>query len=100
MEVTFGDPKLDELEVNEQCKSRYGQTVVRAYRKLLRFIRDAGDERDLRAWPGKHFEKLLGDRSHQYAMKIDGQFRLVFEITPHCPKNIIHVVEIVDYHKG
>lgn len=100
MEVTFADATLDELEVNENCKSRFDKQLLRAYRKLMRFIRDATDERDLRAWPGKHFEKLQGDRSHQYSMRIDSQWRLVFEITPRSPKNIIHVVSIEDYHKG
>lgn len=98
MEVTFGDDSLDELENDDHCKSRFDQSVVRAYRKLMRYIRDAIDERDLRAWVGKHFEKLQGDRSHQHSMKIDSQWRLVFEIQPGKPKNVIHVVEITDYH--
>ena len=98
MEVTFGDDSLDELENDDRCKSRFDQSVVRAYRKLMRYIRDATDERDLRAWRGKHFEKLKGDRSHQHSMRIDSQWRLVFEIQPGNPKNVIHVVEITDYH--
>ena len=100
MEVTFGDPNLAELESSDRCKSRFSPQVVRAYRRLLRFIRDGLDERDLRAYPGKHFEKLEGNRSHQHSMKIDSQWRLVFEIKKDNPKNTIHIVEIVDYHKG
>ena len=98
MEVTFDDDSLDELENNERCKSRFHKSVVRAYRKLLRFIRDARDERDLRAWREKRFELLTGNRSNQYSMRIDGQWRLVFEIQEGNPGNVIHVIEIVDYH--
>lgn len=100
MEVTFADKTLDDLETNLHCKSRFDKSVVRAYRKLLQYVRDASDERDLRAWPGKHFEKLLGNRAHQHSMKIDYQWRLVFEIEPSSPKNIIRVLSIENYHKG
>lgn len=99
VEVTFADPYWDELETNENCKSRLDKRVVRGYRRLLRFIRDSTDERDLRASP-KHFEKLKGDRSHQYSMQIDEKWRLVFEIMPSRPKNTIHVIAVEDYHKG
>jgi proteic killer suppression protein len=98
LEVIFADDGLHELENNERCRSRFSSDIVRAYRRLLRFIRDARDERDLRAWPGKHFEKLKGDRSHQYSMKIDSQWRLIFEIEGASPKNVIHIIEIADYH--
>ena len=100
MEVTFGDPDLDQLETDERCKSRFDKAVIRAYRRTMRFIRDAADERDLRSWPGKHFEKLKGDRSHQHSMKLNDQWRLVFEIRAGSPKNVIHIVAIEDYHKG
>jgi proteic killer suppression protein len=100
VEVTFNDPGLDDLEANEQCKSKFDKAVVRAFRRLMRFIRDSMDERDLQAWPGKNFEKLKGNRSHQHAMRINDQWRLVFEIKKGNPKNTIHVIEIVNDHKG
>ena len=66
----------------------------------MRFIRDAVDERDLRAWPGKRFKKLKDDRAGQYSMRINDQWRLAFEIRKGDPKNTIYVIEITDYHKG
>jgi len=98
VEVTFGDSKLDALESDPNCRSNYDKAILRAYRRLLRFVRDAEDERDLRAYSGRHFEKLKGDRSHQYSMKINDQWRLVFEIKAGNPKNVIHVMTIEDYH--
>ena len=100
VEVTFGDSDLGDLESNPDFRSTFSPQVVRAYRRLIRYIRDATDERDLRAYSGKHFEKLKGDRGHQCSMQINDKLRLVFEISKGNPKNIIHVVEIVDYHKG
>lgn len=98
MEVTFGDPKLDDLETDEHCKSRFDKSIVRAYRRLMRFIRDSADERDLRAYPGRNFERLKGNRSHQHSMRINDQWRLIFEVKKGIPKNTIHVVAIEDYH--
>jgi len=100
VEVTFADPSLDDLEADEHCNCGFDGGVVRAYRRLMRFIRDALDERDLRAWPGKHFEKLKGNRSHQYSMRINSQWRLIFEIHKGQPKNTVHVIAIEDYHRG
>jgi proteic killer suppression protein len=100
VEVTYADPRLDALEQGEQGKCKLDKSVVRAFRKLMRYIYDAVDERDLYAYPGKHCEKLKGDRSHQYSMRIDSQWRLVFEIRKGNPKNTIHVIAIEDYHRG
>lgn len=98
MEVTFGDAGLDALESDPAHKCKWDTSLVRAYRRLMRFIRAAVDERDLRAYPGRNFEKLKGNRSHQYSMRLNDQWRLVFEIVRSEPKNVIHVLAIEDYH--
>lgn len=100
MEVTFADSSLDDLESDETCNGGFSPGIVRSYRKLMRYIRDSTDERDLRAWPGKRFEKLDRDRQGQHSMRINKQWRLVFKIIKGNPKNIIHIIEITDYHKG
>lgn len=99
MEVTFEDQSLDDLEVNPDARSKHCKAIVRAYRKTMRFIRDATDERDLYSWPGGRFERKQGDRSHQHAFWLNDQWRLIVEIRKGTPKNTIHVVEIIDYHK-
>jgi toxin HigB-1 len=48
----------------------------------------------LRAPPGNQLEALKGDRSGQYSIRINGQWRLCFKWTAQGPKD----VEIVDYH--
>jgi proteic killer suppression protein len=67
---------------------------------LLRIqaIRAALDERDLFAVRGNNFEKLKGERAHQYAMRLNDQWRLILEIRKATPKNIIVVIDIEDYH--
>ena len=67
MDVRFGDGSLARLEADARYTARRSQAVVRAYRKVIAYIRAAGDERDFRAWPSLHFEKLEGDREGKHS---------------------------------
>jgi proteic killer suppression protein len=49
---------------------------------------------DLVASPGNGFEKLSGDRSGHYSIRINDQWRICFMWKNDGP----HDVEIVDYH--
>lgn len=66
-----------------------------AYRKLL--IIDGADKLDdLNIPPGNKLEKLLGDLTGKYSIRINDQWRIIF-----CWKeNNAYDVEIIDYHKG
>lgn len=98
MEIEFGDGDLEKLESDPAFTSRWGEAIVRAFRKRMQFIRAAVDERAFYAMRSLRFEKLKGNRSQQYSMRLNDQWRLVLEIRPANPKNIIVVVGIEDYH--
>ena len=49
---------------------------------------------DLRFPPGNHLEALKGNRTGQYSVLINGQWRICFKWTEYGPAD----VEIVDYH--
>src|SRR5947209_6583731 len=98
MEVEFSDESLLRLELSDDDAGRWSQEIVNGFRKVLRFVRAALDERDFRAMRSLNFEKLDGDRSGQYSLRINRQWRLIIEIREGDPKNTIIVKEIVDYH--
>ena len=98
MDVTFADDDLARVERGEAVRCRLDQCVVAAFQKVMTFVRDAADERDIRAWKSLRFEKLKGKRSHQNSLRLNDQFRLVIEIEKGNPKNTIRVVAIEDYH--
>jgi len=50
--------------------------------------------RDLRSPPGNRLEPMVGDRSGQYSIRINDQWRVCFIWTTDGPED----VEIVDYH--
>ena len=62
--------------------------------KKLRILHRATQLTDLKAPPGSRLESLSGDRSGQYSIRINDQFRLCFLWSDgHAYK-----VEVVDYH--
>ena len=72
---------------------RFGTIADVAMRKLAQL--DAAETLEfLRAPPGNRLEALKGNRSGQYSIRINDQFRVCFLWTPQGPEQ----AEIVDYH--
>ncbi len=98
MEVEFANPELEAME-EDGVDCNFDNAIGKGYRKVLNFVRGAVDERDFRTMRSLNFEKLQGDRSHQYSLRITKQWRLIIEIKKSTPKNIIVLIGIEDYHK-
>lgn len=98
MEIEFFNDALDRLEIEAGFTGGYPREIVRAYRKKLQAIRAAEDERDLYTFASWRFKKLRGERSHQRSIRLNDQWRLVVELKPANPKNILVIVSIEDYH--
>ncbi len=64
-----------------------------ALRKLL-LIEGADRLDDLKVPPGNRLEKLVGNRSGQHSIRINGQWRICFRWESGAASD----VEIVDYH--
>lgn len=98
MEVEFRDKNCDRLETDPSFNAGRSRAVVKAYRKRLQTIRAATDERTFYAMKSFHFEKLSGDRSHQYSMRLNRQWRLIVELNKRDDKSVVVIVGIEDYH--
>lgn len=68
--------------------------IARVARRKLRQLEIAGRLEDLKVPPGNRLEALTGDRSGQYSIRINDQWRVCFRWTDAGAEN----VEIVDYH--
>jgi proteic killer suppression protein len=79
MEFDFADSDLAEVYYNPTASLGHGPAVDKGFRKLIGKIKAAIDELDLRALKGLHYHKLDGGRSHQHALNITNQWRLVVE---------------------
>ena len=68
--------------------------IERAAQRKLAMLAAAAEVNDLRVPPSNHLEKLHGDRTGQYSIRINDQWRLCFEWKNGHAQN----VEIVDYN--
>ncbi len=68
--------------------------IARVARRKLRQLEIAGRLEDLKVPPGNRLEALTGDRSGQYSIRINDQWRVCFRWTDAGAEN----VEIVNYH--
>lgn len=84
----------DTQALYERHRSRRFAGIEAVARRKLEQLNMAGCLDDLRIPPGNRLEALRGDRSGQYSIRINGQFRVCFVW-----KGTDAVdVEIVDYH--
>lgn len=98
MEVEFRDANLDSLETDSSFTAGYSPALVSAFRRRMQQIRAAMDERDFYALRSLHFEKLRGNRSHQYSMRLNIQWRLILEFDDSTSPKTVIVIGIEDYH--
>lgn len=64
-------------------------------RRKLDQLNRVRDLQDLAVPPGNHLERLRGDRSGQYAIRINDQYRICFS----WENGYADDVEITDYHQ-
>ncbi len=65
-----------------------------ALRRKLATVAAASGLNDLRVPPANHLEALRGDRKGQHSIRVNSQWRLVFQWRDGAAYNI----ELVDYH--
>ncbi len=70
------------------------KAIERVARRKLLMLHRSKELNDLRSPPGNRLEALKGNRSGQYSIRINGQWRICF----HWKNGDVTDVEIVDYH--
>jgi len=98
MNFRFQDEDLEQLAFCSDVTGGFPAAVVRAFRKRIQMIRDAPNERDLYAFQSWRFKKLKGARAHQRSIRLNDRWRLIVEIEPSRPSNVLVIVAIEDYH--
>ncbi|MFT3861956.1 type II toxin-antitoxin system RelE/ParE family toxin [Micropruina sp.] len=90
---SFGNKDTERIW-HEQYVKRVDRTLQRATLRKLELIHAAQDVEDLRIPPGNRLERLAGDRSGQYSIRVNAQWRICFVWTDGGAED----VELVDYH--
>jgi len=92
---TFADKASKELFEGARCHRKFRAVQSAAERKLA-ILDTATSIRDLESPPGNRLEKLKGERDGQWSIRINDQWRLVFDWDEAGEE--AHNVEIIDYH--
>ena len=98
MEVRHDDPELEQLETNPDYRCSLARALRRSFVKKMILVREVPHEAELNRYASLHCEKLQGDRSHQRSLRLNDQWRLIFEIEQKDGGNVFVVKAIEDYH--
>jgi toxin HigB-1 len=92
MIVSFKTKETEALAKGQRVREYI--SIESVARRKLRQLEIAATLGDLRVPPGNRLERLSGDRTGQYSIRINEQYRVCFRWT----KAGAEEVEIVDYH--
>lgn len=90
---SFKDAETEKV-FRRQVSLRLPVDIQQTALRKLRMLNNAVSLNDLRVPPANRLEKLGGNRSGQYSIRINDQWRLCFEWRD----GAAYGVEIVDYH--
>lgn len=90
---SFGDKETEKIWNGIQSK-KLPADIQNVARRKLRMINNAQNINDLRIPPANHLEKLSGNLSGLYSIRINKQWRIIFN----WDNDNAFEVQIVDYH--
>jgi proteic killer suppression protein len=93
MIITFGSKKTEKIWNGERIK-RIPLEIQQIGRRKLRMLANSQNIQDLLVPPSNRLEKLSGKAKDFYSIRINDQWRIVFQWI----NNHAYEVEIVDYH--
>ena len=79
MDIVFADGSLALLETEDAGQTKLPVPVIKSARRKLTVLRAATDDRSLRNWKSLHYEKLKGDRDGLRSIRVNDQWRLIFQ---------------------
>lgn len=93
MIVSFGSKDTEKIWKGEGIK-RLPVEIQQISRRKLRMLHNSQSILDLRIPPSNRLEKLSGNLSEFYSIRINDQWRIIFI----WENNQAYQVEIIDYH--
>ena len=81
MKVRFGTNKLRQLYELDKLggKQKYPSEIISQYRKKVDILISIENISELRNFASLNFESLKGDRKGQFSIRLNRQYRLLFE---------------------
>ena len=89
---SFNDKETE--NIFNGLNSKKFNSIQNTAKRKLDMLHFAQAEKDLTAPPANRFERLKGDLKGYCSIRINAQFRIIFQFESGCAYN----VQIVDYH--
>jgi len=93
MIINFGDKETKKIWDGERS-NKLPNEIQDISRRKLRMLNSSQDLNDLLIPPSNKLEKLKGNKSNKYSIRINRQWRIQFQWN----NNNAEQVEIIDYH--
>lgn len=90
---SFSNKETEKIWNGIQSK-KLPSEIQNVARRKLRMINNAQNITDLRIPPANHLEKLSGNHSGLYSIRINNQWRIIFN----WENDNAYEVQIIDYH--
>jgi len=90
---TFGDKESEKIW-NGVLSKKLPNEIQNVARRKLRMLNNAQDVNDLRIPPANRLEKLKGNLEDYYSIRINNQWRIIFQWL----NNDSYNIKIIDYH--
>ena len=98
MEVVFKNKALERLALTDWSDPKLPLAVCTSLKQKVVILKAAPDERTLRNWKSFHYEKLKGKYAGLRSIRLNKQFRLIFELSDCDSGPKITIVDVEDYH--
>jgi proteic killer suppression protein len=79
MDVEYADGDLRRLVTDPGFNGGYSTEIIRSYRQKVQFLKAAPDERTIRNWRSLGYERLKGQRKHEWSIRLNGPWRLILQ---------------------
>jgi proteic killer suppression protein len=93
MIVSFGDKTTQQIWEGEWVRG-FSTGIQETARRKIRMLNNSFDIKDLMIPPSNRLEKLKGNRKEFYSIRVNDQWRLIFNWENGNAFN----VELIDYH--
>ncbi len=90
---SFGDKETEKIWEGIRSK-KLPNEIQNISRRKLRVVNNAQNINDLRIPPSNHLEKLIGNLSEYYSIRVNKQWRIIFV----WENDNAFEVQIIDYH--
>jgi proteic killer suppression protein len=80
MNIIFASDSLGLVETEDAGETRLPASVINSARRKLTVLRAASDAQSLQNWKSLRHEVLRGQREGQRSIRLNEQYRMVFQI--------------------